>query len=155
MRKLLYWGEMLVAPVLSVLLVSLSQTMLSPILFALGVLTATFAEYTVHAWLLHGLRVTQHLDHHRRPDEKIYTIYWPLWLLLLPTLLISPAFTGGALAGYWYYLYVHHLAHHDPDKLSASLLSHHRGHHSKANTNYGVSTTMWDRFFRTKNNGSH
>lgn len=140
---------MLVAPVLSVLLVSLSQTMLSPILFALGVLTATFAEYAVHAWLLHGLRVRQHLDHHRDSQEKIYKIYWPLWLALLPTLLVDPAFTAGALAGYANYLLVHHRAHHDPASLSKKLLAHHDGHHAKANTNYGVSTTMWDRLFRT------
>ena len=47
------------------------------------------------------------------------------------------------------YLFVHHRAHHGPDKLPLPLLKHHRSHHQFATRNYGVSTTLWDHVFGT------
>lgn len=138
------------APFVSILLVCLSPTLLSPILFALGVTTATLVEYIVHAYVLHGLRVPQHLEHHRRPQEKIYSVYYLNWLLILPTLLIAPAFTAGVVYGYWYYLLVHHCDHHDRQWLSPRLLAHHDGHHKFSKKNFGVSTIIWDQLFGTR-----
>jgi sterol desaturase/sphingolipid hydroxylase (fatty acid hydroxylase superfamily) len=50
---------------------------------------------------------------------------------------------------YTWYLFVHHCAHHGPDKLPLSLLKHHQSHHRFATRNYGVSTTLWDHVFGT------
>lgn len=59
------------------------------------------------------------------------------------------AFLAGGLVAYAWYLFVHHCAHHGHDKLPLALLNHHRRHHQFATRNYGVSTALWDRVFRT------
>jgi hypothetical protein len=59
------------------------------------------------------------------------------------------AFVAGALVAYAWYLFVHHCAHHGPDKLPLPLLKHHQSHHRFATRNYGVSTTLWDHVFGT------
>jgi hypothetical protein len=46
-------------------------------------------------------------------------------------------------------LFVHHCAHHGPDKLPLPLLKHHQNHHRFSTRNYGVSTTLWDHVFGT------
>jgi sterol desaturase/sphingolipid hydroxylase (fatty acid hydroxylase superfamily) len=56
---------------------------------------------------------------------------------------------AGALVAYAWYLFVHHCAHHGPDKLPLPLLKHHQSHHRFASRNYGVSTTLWDRVCET------
>jgi sterol desaturase/sphingolipid hydroxylase (fatty acid hydroxylase superfamily) len=50
---------------------------------------------------------------------------------------------------YAWYLFVHHCAHHGPDKLPLPLLKHHQSHHGFATRNYGVSTKLWDHAFGT------
>jgi sterol desaturase/sphingolipid hydroxylase (fatty acid hydroxylase superfamily) len=53
---------------------------------------------------------------------------------------------AGALVAYAWYLFVHHCAHHGPDKLPLPLLKHHQRHHRFGSRNYGVSTTLWDHY---------
>jgi sterol desaturase/sphingolipid hydroxylase (fatty acid hydroxylase superfamily) len=64
-------------------------------------------------------------------------------------LIAGGAFVAGALVAYTWYLFVHHCAHHSPDKLPLPLLKHHQSHHRFASRNYGVSTTLWDHVFGT------
>lgn len=56
---------------------------------------------------------------------------------------------AGIYLDYAWYLFVHHCAHHGPDKLPLPLLKHHQSHHRVATRNYGVSTTLWDHVFGT------
>jgi sterol desaturase/sphingolipid hydroxylase (fatty acid hydroxylase superfamily) len=70
-------------------------------------------------------------------------------LFPLVYLMAGGAFVAGALVAYTWYLFVHHCAHHGPDKLLLPLLKHHQSHHRFATRNYAVSTTLWDHVFGT------
>jgi sterol desaturase/sphingolipid hydroxylase (fatty acid hydroxylase superfamily) len=149
---IIYFGEMLVASSLAMTLLAISQLPASfgAVLFGGGVVTLTLAEYLVHRFLLHGFTPTEHRLHHASPDDAVLTIFWQIWVcFLLVYLIAGGAFVAGALVAYAWYLFVHHCAHHGPDKLPLSLLKHHRNHHQFATRNYGVSTTLWDHVFGT------
>ena len=152
MTPVVYFGEMLVASLLAILLLVISHFRISSdaALFAGGVVGWTFAEYLVHRFVLHGLAPTQHGLHHANPDEAVLTIFWQIWVCFALTYLIAGgAFVAGALIAYAWYLFVHHRAHHGTNTSSLPLLEHHRSHHRLATRNYGVSTTFWDRVFGT------
>jgi len=77
----------------------------------------------------------------RQPDGAVLTIFWQIWICFaLVYLIAGGAFVAGALVAYAWYLFVHHCAHHGPDKLPLPLLMHHQSHHRFATRNYGVST---------------
>jgi sterol desaturase/sphingolipid hydroxylase (fatty acid hydroxylase superfamily) len=78
------------------------------------------------------------------------TISWQIWICFaLVYLIAGGAFVAGALVAFAWHLFVHHCAHHGPDKLPLPLLKHHQSHHRFASRNYGVSTTLWDHVFGT------
>src|ERR1700676_1528779 len=147
MTAAIYFGEMLVASVLAIVLLAVSQLGVSSEvgLFVGGVVTLTLAEYVVHRFVLHGFAPIEHRLHHANPDGAVLTIFWQIWnCLALVYLIAGGAFVAGALVAYAWYLFVHHCAHHGPDKLPLPLLKHHQSHHRFASRNYGVSTTLWD-----------
>ena len=87
---------------------------------------------------------------HATPDTAVITIFWQMWICFaLVYFTAGGAFLAGALVAYAWYLFVHHCAHHGPDRLLLLLLKHHRSHHQFATKNYGVSTTLWDHLFGT------
>jgi hypothetical protein len=93
-------------------------------LFAGGIVAWTFAEYVVHRFVLHGLAPTEHRLHHANPDGAILTIFWQIWICFaLIYLIAGGAFVAGALVAYAWYLFVHHCAHHGPDKMPLVLLN--------------------------------
>jgi sterol desaturase/sphingolipid hydroxylase (fatty acid hydroxylase superfamily) len=152
MTAVIYFGEILLAVLLGTVLFAISP--LGPIselsLFVGGVVTLTLAEYLVHRFVLHGFAPTEHRLHHAHPDRAVLTIFWQIWICFaLVYLIAGGAFVAGALVAYAWYLFVHHCAHHGPDKLPAPLLKHHQRHHRLATKNYGVSTTVWDHVFGT------
>ena len=119
-------------------------------LFSGGVVALTLGEYTVHRFLLHNIATTQHRIHHAHPDEAIDKIFWQIWVCFAVVYLIAGGVVlAGALAAYAWYLFIHYCAHHSSGILPPSLLKHHSDHHSFANRNYGVTTTLWDHVFRT------
>jgi sterol desaturase/sphingolipid hydroxylase (fatty acid hydroxylase superfamily) len=152
MTAIIYFGEMLVAPLLAIVLLAISRLPMSSdaMLFAGGVIAWTFAEYIVHRFVLHGFAPTEHRLHHANPGEAVITIFWQIWICFaLVYLIAGGAFVAGALVAYTWYLFVHHCAHQSPEKLPLPLLKHHRSHHRFAARNYGVSTTVWDHVFGT------
>jgi sterol desaturase/sphingolipid hydroxylase (fatty acid hydroxylase superfamily) len=152
MTAIIYFGEMLVASLLAIVLLAISPLRMSfdAVLFGGGVVAWTFAEYVVHRFVLHGFAPTEHRLHHASPDEAVLTIFWQIWVCFsLVYLIVGGAFVAGALVAYSWYLFVHHCAHHAPDKLPLPLLKHHQIHHRFAARNYGVSTTLWDHVFGT------
>jgi sterol desaturase/sphingolipid hydroxylase (fatty acid hydroxylase superfamily) len=151
MTALVYFGEMLVASLIAVVLLVISPLEIGPAaaVFFGGVVSWTLAEYAVHRFVLHSLAPSAHRLHHANPDEAVLTIFWQIWICFVPVYFIAGgAFLAGALVAYAWYLFVHHCAHHGPDRLP-SLLKHHRSHHQFATTNYGVGTTLWDHIFGT------
>ena len=151
MTALVYFGEMLVALLLAIVLLAISPFRVSSdaALLAAGVVAWTLAEYVVHRFLLHGLVPTEHGIHHANPDAAVLNIFWQIWVCFAVIYLTAgAAFLAGGLVAYAWYLFVHHCAHHGHDELPL-LLKHHRSHHQFATRNYGVSTTLWDHVFGT------
>jgi sterol desaturase/sphingolipid hydroxylase (fatty acid hydroxylase superfamily) len=152
MIAVIYFGEMLVASLVATVLLAISQLPMSTgaVLFGGGAVAWTLAEYIVHRFVLHYLAPRDHGLHHANPDEAVLTIFWQIWICFaLVYFIAGGAFVAGALVAYTWYLFVHHCAHHGPDKLPLLLLKHHRSHHRFATRNYGVSTTLWDHVFGT------
>jgi sterol desaturase/sphingolipid hydroxylase (fatty acid hydroxylase superfamily) len=152
MTAAIYFGEMLVASLLAIVLLAVSQLGMSSEvgLFVCGVVTLTLVEYVVHRFVLHGFAPIEHRLHHANPDGAVLTIFWQIWICFaLVYLIAGGAFIAGALVAYAWYLFVHHYAHHGSDKLPLPLLKHHQSHHRFATRNYGVSTTLWDHVFGT------
>jgi sterol desaturase/sphingolipid hydroxylase (fatty acid hydroxylase superfamily) len=152
MTAIVYLGEILVASLLAIVLLAISHFRMSggTALFVGGVVGWTLAEYLVHRLVLHGLAPSQHGLHHANPDDAVLTIFWQIWVCFAVAYLIAGGdFVAGALIAYAWYLFVHHCAHHSPDKLPLPLLKHHQIHHRFASRNYGVSTTLWDHVFGT------
>ena len=152
MTAITYFGEMLVASVLAIVLLAISP--LAPrhagALFAGGAVAWTLSEYIVHRFVLHNLTPTQHALHHVNPDEPVLKVFWQIWVCFaLVYSIAGGAFLAGALIAYAWYLFVHHCAHHRRGNLPLPLLKHHRSHHRFATRNYGVSTTFWDHVFGT------
>src|ERR1700687_6107295 len=71
MTAIVYLGEMLVASLLAIVLLAISQLRMSSdaVLFAGGVVALTLAEYVVHRFVLHGFAPTEHRQHHANPDD--------------------------------------------------------------------------------------
>jgi sterol desaturase/sphingolipid hydroxylase (fatty acid hydroxylase superfamily) len=148
----LYFGEVIVALTLAVVLLASSNFRFSAtiLLFACGVMAWSLAEYITHRFVLHSVATIQHGNHHARPQEPIDRVFWQIWLAFTVVYLITGgAVLAGVLAAYAWYLSVHHCAHHNPAVLPASLLKHHLDHHRFARRNYGVTTKIWDRIFGT------
>ena len=78
MTVIIYFGEILVASLLAILLLAISQLRMSPdaLFFAGGVVALTLAEYVVHRFVLHGFAPTEHRLHHAHPDDAVLTIFW-------------------------------------------------------------------------------
>ena len=86
-----------------------------------------------HRFLLHGPWHKFHIPHHRNPHDNYD------W---------KPPLLAGLLAGYITYSYLHAGLHrHTGLKF---LKTHHTFHHAHPQYNFGVTTTFWDRLFRTQ-----
>ena len=72
MTAIIYFGEILVASLLAMVLLATSQLRMSSdaVLFAVGVVAWTLAEYVVHRFVLHGFAPTEHRQHHANPDDE-------------------------------------------------------------------------------------
>ena len=103
MTAILYFGEMLVASLLAIVLLAISQLRMSSdaVLFAGGGVAWTLAEYLVHRFALHGFAPTEHRLHHTNPDDAVLTIFWQIWICFaLVYLIVGGAFVAGALVAY-------------------------------------------------------
>jgi sterol desaturase/sphingolipid hydroxylase (fatty acid hydroxylase superfamily) len=130
----------------------------------------TFLEYAIHRFVLHGMQPfkTWHARHHLRPRALILAptiltgtligllIFAPLFLV--SSAMPASAITVGLLIGYFGYALLHHAIHHWHTNWSTSWLGRfdfmrmrkrmHAVHHMQsAPTNFGVTSTLWDRVF--------
>jgi sterol desaturase/sphingolipid hydroxylase (fatty acid hydroxylase superfamily) len=152
MTVAIYFGELVFTIAVAILLLVTSslEPAMTAILFCCGLMAWTLAEYLTHRFVLHAIAPVQHGIHHAHPHDAIDKIFWQIWLAFVVLyLLAGGAVLAGALVAYAWYLFAHYCAHHHPAILPASLLKHHRDHHRFASRNYGVTTTLWDRFFGT------
>jgi sterol desaturase/sphingolipid hydroxylase (fatty acid hydroxylase superfamily) len=132
---------------------------------AAGVATWTFAEYQLHRWVLHHVPYVKDMHEAHHDDQKAL-IGTPPWLslalmlilVLLPAILLvgfsyGAGFTAGIVAGYFFYIIVHHGVHHwrlQPGSYLYKLKHRHALHHHFNDAgNFGVTTGFWDKAFGT------
>ena len=141
------------------------------LLFVGGLVTFTLVEYLIHRYTFHmepntptkeRLQYVLHGVHHDYPKDKTRLAMPPLvslvlasfFFLLYRLILGQPGipFTAGFVAGYATYLCVHYSVHAfpPPKNFLRHLWIHHALHHyQQPNAAYGVSSPLWDLFFRT------
>jgi dihydroceramide fatty acyl 2-hydroxylase len=133
--------------------------------FGAGLLTWTFLEYAIHGWMGHRFAtfVTPlHHVHHRDP-RAVFAL--GAWLPAALPLLIGAArgargwtiLYGGILAGFAAYEVLHYRMHFRTPicRAEARMRTRHLIHHYCAPALcFGVTTTLWDRVFRTTAGGA-
>ncbi len=134
-------------------------------LFAACLASWTLLEYLLHRFVFHEAPQIRemHFEHHAREKELLGT---PTWISLsahlvfgfLPIYLIfgftvASAVSAGLMAGYLWYITVHHMVHHWHPAHSTYLYGlkrrHALHHHHDPDTYFGVTSSFWDRVFRT------
>jgi sterol desaturase/sphingolipid hydroxylase (fatty acid hydroxylase superfamily) len=129
-----------------------------------GTAAWTLIEYAIHRWILHRMPPFKrlHAMHHARPAALIGTPTWLSALLFMAlwaaldreiAVLAASGLAAGLMAGYLGYAVLHFVLHHrraSPGSwLHAAKLRHARHHRDGADSDYGVSTGVWDRLFGT------
>jgi sterol desaturase/sphingolipid hydroxylase (fatty acid hydroxylase superfamily) len=140
--------------------------------FFLGLVFWTFAEYVLHRFVFHfepdtrwgrRLHFIIHGVHHDYPHDPMRLVMPPsvsvplaFLVFLLFRFLLGPVwslpFFAGFLIGYLIYDMTHfHIHHHRSDnRLSLALRRYHYRHHfQQSDRGYGVTSSIWDRIFRT------
>ncbi len=135
-----------------------------------GLIAWTALEYALHRWLLHRVPPFSRLHalHHAHPSALIGTPTWlsaPLFLALWAALALEAStFVAGGLAtglmiGYLAYAAVHDAVHHRRARPGSWLyhakLRHARHHRAEADSEFGVSSGIWDAVLRTTSRPSH
>jgi sterol desaturase/sphingolipid hydroxylase (fatty acid hydroxylase superfamily) len=133
-------------------------------LAALGFFIYTFTEYLFHRFLYHAWKSPfskGHGLHHADPKGLLgLPWYFPYPVIIGVYYLLSWAFEApgsvGILMGMWWfgfvaYCAVHHSIHHYNFKWGwfRELKAHHKVHHVKEETNFGVVSIFWDKIFGT------
>jgi sterol desaturase/sphingolipid hydroxylase (fatty acid hydroxylase superfamily) len=141
-----------------------------PVAFRIASIAAGFAawgflEYALHRWLGHGppsVGRRGHAMHHAHdtapvaaPVFVVMAGAWAIWAALALPLGngVAALVVCGIYSGYNHYALVHHVLHHH-EALAARLgLARmgdgHRLHHQRHDVNFGVTSSLWDRIFRT------
>jgi 4-hydroxysphinganine ceramide fatty acyl 2-hydroxylase len=131
-----------------------------------GALGFTLIEYVTHRWFFHAPRrftATIHRAHHERPGEPTaLPCFSSAVAALMGSWMLSPVLGEvgtyfslcGLLAAYFYYAVLHHLQHRIRGSAVRARWLHdrwmaHAVHHGRPNMNFGVTTSLWDRVFRT------
>lgn len=130
---------------------------------ALGLLTWTFLEYVLHRYVYHEVQSflsVGHGLHHDAPKELIGVPWYLTSLIVVAvfkacTQLFAPGPTGlwmgFAWLGYVGYCLLHHGSHHWRFEWNylRQMKRHHLVHHAFPETNWGFTTSLWDRVFGT------
>jgi sterol desaturase/sphingolipid hydroxylase (fatty acid hydroxylase superfamily) len=132
---------------------------------AVGVLVFTFVEYCTHRWFFHErgkFAATIHRMHHEHPSTPTALPFFssPIaglvgsWLLAPMLAEAAYFFWCGLIAAYFYYSVLHHFQHSIRiSAISVRWLQRrwlaHAAHHARPNTNYGVTTALWDHVLGT------
>ena len=144
---------------------------LTVVLFFVGLLVFTLAEYLVHRYFFHmkpkserrkKIQYKVHGVHHEYPKDKDRLAMPPVLSITISTALLflfrlvmgdfAFAFLPGFLIGYTGYLFVHYIVHaYQPPKNAFKILWVHHGihHYKRPDKAFGVSCPLWDYVFRT------
>jgi sterol desaturase/sphingolipid hydroxylase (fatty acid hydroxylase superfamily) len=165
-----YWTEFAVDIPFSIVLIfaSLHGNHLDPIAVVLSILLGLFLfsiiEYSFHRWLFHGsvrIMAEGHRAHHENPlGYDSLPFFLPALMVLALTsalLLLMPAKYAFLLSGtitlnYVIYGLSHFTIHHHRFHrvLARNWAALHHIHHYHADTNFGVTTPLWDILLGTR-----
>lgn len=137
-----------------------------------GLFVWTFTEYILHRFVFHFVPASNwgqrlhfifHGVHHDYPNDAkrlvlppsvsipLATGFYFLFAAILPTQYLYPFFSA-FISGYLFYDISHYALHHANFKSSfwKRLKQHHMLHHyTDATKGYGVSSSFWDKIFRS------
>jgi sterol desaturase/sphingolipid hydroxylase (fatty acid hydroxylase superfamily) len=131
-----------------------------------GMFAFSFIEYAIHRWLFHSptcFMSALHDAHHDTPVESTAlpcitsaVVALVSWVVMYPITGagVTSFFLGGVMTGYFWYAVLHHLEHHVsinrlPWRWMQRWWATHSVHHRLPNTNFGVTTSVWDRLLGT------
>lgn len=135
-------------------------TAATALMFVLGFILWTFAEYGTHRWLFHRVFRREHWLHHIRPNAYVGVPSWQTSLVAIAVLggclgfgldLGTGLFTGLAV-GYLVYFWAHDKFHHGvakPGYWARRQASHAMHHKHGIEANFGVVTPVWDMLLGT------
>lgn len=145
------------------------------LVFSAGMFFWTFFEYLMHRFVFHWVgenETAQHIvyvvhgNHHEFPRDKERLFMPPIPSIIISSLVflimylvmskIAFVFFPGFILGYLLYGSIHYAIHawKPPFKWLKPLWQNHYLHHYKNDERgFGVSTTFWDKIFRTTNVG--
>ena len=167
-----YYADFIVYPFLVVMLFAITFSRMTQyawlewmMSFLCGVAVWTLAEYVFHRFILHDFPffARLHDEHHADPTGLIGTPTWfsvavILFGILLPlwwgtNFDVASGLTSGFMAGYLWYVSIHHAVHHmkmrDGSYLFHAKRRHALHHFARQSCNFGVTTGFWDRVFGT------
>lgn len=115
------------------------------------------SEYFYHRYVAHGFDKTYHVAHHRgQIDKSRYPAWAGIAGLVILAMFVPAGTLQGALIGFlleiFYFLVLHTFYHSKvtiPIKTLSRLKEEHRIHHQRPQCNFGVTTRVWDRLFKT------
>jgi sterol desaturase/sphingolipid hydroxylase (fatty acid hydroxylase superfamily) len=130
----------------------------------IGLFVFTLVEYSFHRWLFHGsirIMAEGHRAHHENPLGYIAMPFFLPALLLMGLLGISVLLmpegyalllAGAIILGYVTYGLSHFTIHHARFRrpLARRWAANHHIHHYHPDTNFGVTTPLWDVLLTTR-----
>jgi len=142
------------------------------VLFLLGVLGWTFAEYWLHRWVFHlapssnrlirSIQFALHGYHHEFPDDPRRLVAplilaVPISAFLAAVVILCfpenwPPILAGTFFGYLCYDWVHYYVHHGRPRFAAGKFMrrfHFEHHYKSADIQFGLSSPLWDLVFST------
>jgi len=140
-----------------------SSILILGLCFGAGLLSFSLAEYAFHRWVYHKGRTSAHIGHkkhHEMPEALIampwfivtavMAIVWYIFAYRLQCHFILGSLAG-LLAGFVFYGIFHHVHHHFhfKNRQYRRLRAHHFIHHQYPDTNFGVTSRLWDHVFGT------
>ena len=172
LSPLVYYSDFIAYPGLIAILswVALSDTTGEAVgwwlaAFGISVAAWTLLEYVLHRVVFHHFPIVRemHYEHHLQETASTGTPLWislaaivalaflPLWLLAgFP---LASAASAGLMSGYLWYVCTHHALHRWHPAHTGYLYRlkrrHALHHHVDGHSNFGVTTSFWDRVFRT------
>jgi dihydroceramide fatty acyl 2-hydroxylase len=133
--------------------------------FAAGLAGWSFLEYAMHRWVGHGPSSFARRGHTMHHSDDQALVAAPVFFVMIGAFVIWAALallagTGiaallvcGLYVGYNLYTLVHHVLHHHEAFATPGWLQRierrHRIHHTHHHVNFGVTSPLWDRVFRT------
>ncbi|GMR23047.1 MAG: sterol desaturase family protein [Acidobacteriota bacterium] len=131
----------------------------------LGYLVWGYLEYVLHRWILHGPKTVAQEGHARHHVEARALVSTPFFVITGGALVIfgllrlaipvdvASLTVFGIYSGYNYFALLHHAEHHFEWDIATPYFGRlreiHEIHHLRPRTNFGTTTSLWDRVFGT------